>query len=715
METSITHYPVYMPDQFLTSGNLNDTTQYLEHQERATRAMAIGNGIIHGLNQVTVTSAAGLTTGIQLVPGYGLSIEGYLLQTPGYCMCEKDPVTLRYATTEGNFFKVTIKKTDKHCYRQLITAHLDDVNEFVDEDENVIDDATIEKINCIELFISKPDVAEDKRNIQGINSITTASLSKYALVAFADIYDLQQGKCEQGDCNEKGTERNLKTRFLLVPLTLLDSLNSMLQSIPLVHTKRIQKIGQTTGESALYAKIKTAYTDSVAALVTSVQQISNNSAGYIDKTSMDVALARLKNIVPPSNAYCEYYLGFTADLSQAVNEYITYFNDFAEKYPVYSHSRIGRILVMANMNDTGAVPDKYRYYWLSAKKPEGLKYGLYHLRKLHERIVALITLFLESAPLAGRIGVSIGGSQTGAIKFIPSKEPHVPLGEKAVPYYYDAPVDGANGLGFWNAQTLGTHRETIFNYYASLPMQIMDLNISLYNFFRIEGHLGLSVGQAYEKCTSQIREQDIPIQVLKLQVGSPNKAPVKDSYDKFKNAFIANLNYFVNDPQNKIVNFNLKFPKFDELRIKLQQTSYATPADVTRILNDTAAYMGVINSFNKTQGMMATGGTGGLKAKRVTEGAMKSAAPQNWQKQEAQQVYDKFYGTQMQQMRKDLEKVIRDTNADNALSLGDLVGLEYLGGVYKGGTFVLIHNGQYVIGDASLPYYVEIDSIRVKK
>ena len=39
--------------------------------------------------------------------------------------------------------------------------------------------------------------------------------------------------------------------------------------------------------------------------------------------------------------------------------------------------------------------------------------------------------------------------------------------------------------------------------------------------------------------------------------------------------------------------------------------------------------------------------------------------------------------------------------------LKDLPGLEYLGGVNKGGTIVLVSDGLVIIGDFSLPYFLE--------
>jgi len=46
-------------------------------------------------------------------------------------------------------------------------------------------------------------------------------------------------------------------------------------------------------------------------------------------------------------------------------------------------------------------------------------------------------------------------------------------------------------------------------------------------------------------------------------------------------------------------------------------------------------------------------------------------------------------------------------------SLSEIKGLEYLSGVYKGGTLILVHDGQKVIADFSLPYFYSLDKDRI--
>src|SRR5690606_14239994 len=99
MEPRNTQYPVYIPDQYLTNKSLNDTTEYLEREERATRAYNIGNGVISRLDISGITKVSSTITGIQILTGYGLTPDGFLLETDK----KNTIVNLSFATNEGSF------------------------------------------------------------------------------------------------------------------------------------------------------------------------------------------------------------------------------------------------------------------------------------------------------------------------------------------------------------------------------------------------------------------------------------------------------------------------------------------------------------------------------------------------------------------------------------------------------------------------------------
>ncbi len=74
-----TRYPDFVPDQLLTSANLNDLFAYLDEQGRMTRTNLLGIGIVCGLE--VRTSADG--TSIEITKGTGVTSEGHLVAFDG--------------------------------------------------------------------------------------------------------------------------------------------------------------------------------------------------------------------------------------------------------------------------------------------------------------------------------------------------------------------------------------------------------------------------------------------------------------------------------------------------------------------------------------------------------------------------------------------------------------------------------------------------------
>src|SRR5438067_2258292 len=68
-------YPRFVPDQVLTSDNLDDLFTYLDDQDRITRTNLIGVGIVCGLGVETPPNG----TSIKITKGTGITSEGYLV------------------------------------------------------------------------------------------------------------------------------------------------------------------------------------------------------------------------------------------------------------------------------------------------------------------------------------------------------------------------------------------------------------------------------------------------------------------------------------------------------------------------------------------------------------------------------------------------------------------------------------------------------------
>ena len=68
-------YPVFKPNQVLSDGQMNKILSYLEPQDRETRRLGIGRGVLCGLD-IDYGSDS-----IKILPGAGLTSAGYLFST----------------------------------------------------------------------------------------------------------------------------------------------------------------------------------------------------------------------------------------------------------------------------------------------------------------------------------------------------------------------------------------------------------------------------------------------------------------------------------------------------------------------------------------------------------------------------------------------------------------------------------------------------------
>jgi hypothetical protein len=184
-----------------------------------------------------------------------------------------------------------------------------------------------------------------------------------------------------------------------------------------------------------------------------------------------------------------------------------------------------------------------------------------------------------------------------------------------------------------------------------------------------------------------------------------------------------NASNYTYDPFKKITTANL-------------ETSYRKPDAVKNIMNDLTSYSGVFYNAANTQGIKAN-----TALKTKTAVSKKAAAKDSLQKPVAkpqvttaktlaagitaksplsEDVIANYISIVPQESIANLvagynQAIIDVTDPKNKklIVLKDLAGLEYLGGVPRGGTFVLLHSGGTVIGDGCLSGYYRISQARV--
>lgn len=517
-------YPHFEANQVLTSSHLNQVFNYLDEQERLTRANLIGIGIVCGLNFNVETS--GSTRTIHLTRGVGVGSAGYLLNEP-------DNIALV-------------------SYREYLLPNEIEYPSFMFEDGGVM-----KQYPLWEMFPA------GEPNTQPLGNPSNF-LNDKVFILFLELKLEGLRNCSPNNCNDKGEEVTATLRHLLIriadlekiiavannlegDLTVSDLGESLLARLnlpdiklprwdapntyPLTtlnvlrgfhHVFTSDKISENTGNalSAAYQAFKplieTAYSDNPF----------NDFAtkfGFLDSQALTVS--QLK--------FIQYYYGFFEDLLNAYDEFrwkgvelMCACCPSEELFP--------RHLMLGPINPSSvANPGIFRSHFMPSPAVSNCEDKIRELQMLFARLVEMVNKFTDSPPLpqAGQTGNF--GAQ---IRVTPDKLADVALSAKAIPYYYLQ--NGPPHLfKLWNYSKTSrgranqnlSYRSDEYNPAApGFVTNPLRYDLEPYNFLRIEGHLGTNYQSALYNILSIKRQYRLPVEVIALRTGTFDENFIED-------------------------------------------------------------------------------------------------------------------------------------------------------------------------------------------
>ncbi|OUL35161.1 hypothetical protein [Nostoc sp. 106C] len=555
-------YPVFTPNQVLTKDDLNHLVNYLDEQNRLTRAYLIGVGIVCGLEVSSTYETA--QAQIQISAGCGITSEGY---------------AIALADTTLNHYQP----------EQLVSAAL-----FAPSQK---------QYKVIELFAQSGD-----KNIP-LHKAADGSLrdekafqeflSDRVLVVVCELQDVQRDNCRL-DYNNLSQERSLLYRFFLLPRTQkpdtdeeaiaaetllqqgfqVDQLPSYWQGLgtEAVFTARnhylqefdhelqqfrdfapkVQRFGysqsEQVGKSVDLTKISDykAFRDNyylvcqnaIAAIDNAFPKLFRlfspffssfqpNSADDFSnlKQRLELLLEAIKpqeirqQTVPSEKVEPTYALQYFYDyLSQLVAAYdelaeaaFDLMDDCAPDTQRFPKFLMLGIVPSPNQALKGYEPaSAYRSHFTQPPIYNGNQLRVKQVRHLCDRLLNLCQensfylLPFSATPL----------------KITPSKDSSVPLSEQAIPYYLNYPQI----YRYWSYDAYRKGRSHLLPAYftlkeddktASIPKRD-DLVYRLdgQNFYRIEGHIGKANGDALKRIQEYQRRYNLAFDVITLKLGS---------------------------------------------------------------------------------------------------------------------------------------------------------------------------------------------------
>lgn len=507
-------YPVFVANQVLTNAHLNKVFNYLDEQERLTRANLIGIGIVCGLEiNLDVTAAA---TTIHLSRGCGVTSEGYLIV---------EPLDVALVSYKPNY---------------KVPAEID-YPPFMDP-------TTKDQYPLWELF------AAGEPNTTPL-STPAGFLSDKVVLLFLELKKEGLRNCSPNDCNDKGSEVTATVRRLLIRiddlkkiiawannlannLTLADLETELLKrlNLPDLRLPRydVPNTGPVTSQAVLSGFFEVFHTFGLVGATGAALTAAYNAFSPVlkEEYSFDpfggfIPAFDFLDTVPKNVAqvrFLQYYYDFFDDLIKAYDEFRWKGLELMcaccppeDLFP--RHLMLGALF-------PGANPGIYRHHFLASSAISGCEEHTKELLSLFRRLVEMIARFTNNPPLPPQ--QSTYYKTDLQIRITPSKLADVPLSDKAIPYYYLQ-----NGMPalfeLWNAQKTRRNRANqnlgyrSDEYTPTAPQFVTNalrFDLEPYNFLRIEGHLGKNYQTVLHTLLFYKHHFRLPIEIIALRTGA---------------------------------------------------------------------------------------------------------------------------------------------------------------------------------------------------
>lgn len=175
-----TQYHTFVDDQVLTAEQLNGFIHYFDHQERLSRILLTGVGIICGFAITEVSK-----TGITLTQGVGITTDGDLL-------------TLREPVGGGARKKIDVPKLTFTHYRKF-------------DDKLAQYPSFIREGIPMELWELLPNETEGAQPLEDLTD-----MEEICLLLYMESYQNEGDLCTVIDCDNQGVESVQRLRVLFV-------------------------------------------------------------------------------------------------------------------------------------------------------------------------------------------------------------------------------------------------------------------------------------------------------------------------------------------------------------------------------------------------------------------------------------------------------------------------------------------------------------------
>lgn len=464
-------YRRFVDNQVLTDNQLNGVLDYLNHQDRFTRLLLHGVGIVCGLD----ISYKKRSNKIRLQNGIAVTTAGDLLYS-------------------GEKVFTGFKKFDDANVKYPF---------FLNDDEQVMplwaltEDQSPSDVLPLSQFESKTDIK---------------LRDAVALLYLEDFLD-EEKDCSAVDCDTQGQSVINRLRVLLISpedtlsITRQDSLLSGF--IPGRREKGIQELQRhfvprvhlNKANTGSFKEFKKSYFLSFESLAEKIEDLTQFG---IFKDALDRAdinpVDELLNIEDKPFNF-QYCYDFYRDISTAYNELRNALNEKMGICSPHPDAFPKHVLL-------GEIADQMKVYRHSFyPSPASGSAMLDDVIRMFERILLMIKTY--------------NAENKKEIRITPSKSARYPLGNRAVPFYYN--LEKADNIADFFKKWSGSNTDFTLNYhgvnYPDENFDPLDVVFDGHDFYRVEGHTGGNVRDVQKKIQSIRDSKGLSFDIQPVAVG----------------------------------------------------------------------------------------------------------------------------------------------------------------------------------------------------
>lgn len=555
--------PQFKSGQVLRHSDLNNLADYLDLQDRLTRVVLVGTGIIEGLQPTCEENAAGLLEKVTIGTGIGISSDGYLFFLD-------QPWELTH------YYESSIKAGMLTCSNSNNTPAL---YELLKEGQ-------------------LPDIPANGGTAPEVKPLTELDAGEYLVILYFKDLTTQQDRCFS-----KTEEQAAGVRFDLKALLVKSSDYTLCQDQAETSSEAVQQDNSNentdpSGPEFLRPYIRRFGFDGTnkkidLSQIKSFEAFFNNYTAICDPATVVIAEAidtafqssldllnqqepnpfenlndQLQQLLkkyteaPAGNTVrygIQYYYDYLRDLIATHNELVDHVVDLRRRGRLLPdtclhprHLSLGTLMAVAGQNAVD--PEKCSSPFRSSAFQEENTGKYFKALFLIDRMKALVQINENNAAGANSNAKTLTSSkkivspvfvgqfskmqlalppgtlpegpfvnlpvstESPQIRITPSRAVSAPLSERSVPYYFDADI-----RTLWNFFLTETGRTAyVLGYQLRTTTAPFDepllYEMEAYPFFRIEGHIGMQIADAYEQVYQLKQDLDLPfdIQCVKL-------------------------------------------------------------------------------------------------------------------------------------------------------------------------------------------------------